>query len=116
MLVHAADELDGDPREELNLIERNSAYGTQASAHPNGQEGHFEVKIAALTDRALDVYLDDEGNAVAETVIAGEQSMRLQRVYVHCITSWGLPKVEYIELFGCHPDTQEEVYEKKVNK
>lgn len=101
-----------NPREELNMVERNSAYGVTIAADPNGRNGHYKITLASLKDRQLDLFIHD-GQPVAECRINNMEAMRLQRVYVKCTTSWGIPTVQYIELFGYDPHTGSEVYEKK---
>lgn len=103
-----------NPREELNVIERNSAYGVTISPDPRARAGHYQVLLASLKDRPLDLFNVQAGGAVVECTINQQENMRLQRVYVQCTTSWGIPTVQYIELFGFDPNTGEEVYEKKM--
>jgi hypothetical protein len=91
-------ENDGHPREDLNMIERNSAYG--ASVKPrNGHPGQFEVQVASLKDRSI--YLSVEnGKVVAKGAINGKENCVLERVFVYSTTSWGMPKVQHIEIHG----------------
>ncbi|OQS07701.1 hypothetical protein THRCLA_00304 [Thraustotheca clavata] len=98
------------PTEELNMIERNTAYGASCTSIGDNQ---FEVALASLKDRSIILFFD--GTIVrAKTVINGQRDVYLERVYVQSTTSWGLPKVEYVEIFGFDPATKEIVYEKKL--
>lgn len=108
-------EKPNNPREELNMIERNSAYGVSICDDQNGRNGHYTLTLASLKDRKLDLFISNVG-PVVETTIDKQPQMRLQRVFVKCVTSWGIPRVEYIELFGYNPSTGKDVYEKKMNK
>ncbi|RLN32425.1 hypothetical protein BBJ28_00002269 [Nothophytophthora sp. Chile5] len=107
-------EKDGAPREDLNMIERNTAYGVSCS--PSNVAGQFMAAIASLRDRDCVLRLDAHGNVMALTTINGKKGMLLRRVYVQMTTSWGIPTVDYVEIFGVHPTTFEPVYEKKKNK
>ncbi|KAG9413179.1 hypothetical protein AC1031_016200 [Aphanomyces cochlioides] len=101
------------PTEELNVIERNTAYGATATARP-GTSNEYDVVLASLKDRSIVLFVDDRHNVRARTTINGRANVYLERVYVQSTTSWGLPKVEFIEIFGVDPATHEEVYEKKI--
>ncbi|RLN14924.1 hypothetical protein BBJ28_00000914 [Nothophytophthora sp. Chile5] len=107
-------EKEGAPREDLNMIERNTAYGVTCS--PSNVAGQFMAAIASLRDRDCILRLDAHGNVMALTTINGKKGMLLRRVYVQMTTSWGIPTVDYVEIFGVHPTTFEPVYEKKKNK
>ena len=110
-------ELEGSPREGLNMIERNSAYGMSVCPHKNGKEDHFQVSLVSLKDRVLHLFYDTQDNSAhIEGKIDNKDGMRLQRVFVQSTTSWGVPVVQYVELFGYNPSSGEPVYEKKVLK
>ncbi|OQR99678.1 hypothetical protein ACHHYP_05084 [Achlya hypogyna] len=99
------------PTEELNMIERNTAYG--ATCTPGAAPNEFDMALASLKDRAIVLFFD--GTCVrARTTINGRPNVYLERVYVQSTTSWGLPKVEFVEIFGVDPKTSEVVYEKKL--
>lgn len=107
-------EKEGNPREDLNMIERNTAYGVTTSA--SDTPGQYKAQIASLRDRDCFLLLDAHGNVQALTTIAGKPGKLLRRVYVQMTTSWGIPTVDYVEIFGVDPITLEPVYEKKKNK
>ena len=107
-------EKEGNPREELNMIERTTAYGV--TAKPHEVPGEFMVAIASLRDRDCVLRLDKHGNVMAVTTIGGKKGMVLRRVFVQMTTSWGIPTVDYVDIFGLDPETHEAVYEKKKNK
>ncbi|ETV87740.1 hypothetical protein H257_01212 [Aphanomyces astaci] len=102
--------LPGHPTEELNVIERNTAYGATATATSSGE---FDVALASLKDRRIAIFVDASGHVRARTTVDGKPNVYLERVFVQSTTSWGLPKVEYVEIFAVDPVTHEQVYEKK---
>jgi hypothetical protein len=108
-------EKPGDPREDLTMIERNSAYGVSCASAPDAQ-GRFKAQVSALRDRDFSLFVDAYGNVQARTTIDGKPGMLLRRVFVQMTTSWGIPTVDYVEIFGVHPTTLEPIYEKKKNK
>ncbi|TYZ60256.1 hypothetical protein PybrP1_008487 [[Pythium] brassicae (nom. inval.)] len=109
----------GAPREDLNLIERNTAYGASCAPLAGtaaAAAGQFSVSLASLKDRECVLLLDaDTGRVQARTTVAGRPGVVLRRVFVQMTTGW-VPSVDYIELFGVDPATHELVYEKKSNK
>jgi hypothetical protein len=107
-------EKDGDPTEDLNMIERNTAYGV--TSKPSDVPGVYMANIASLRDRECTLRLDKHGNVMALTTINGKKGMLLRRVFVQMTTSWGIPTVDYVDIFGVDPNTLEPVYEKKKNK
>ncbi|KAG3204157.1 hypothetical protein PC128_g2135 [Phytophthora cactorum] len=107
-------EKDGNPREDLNMIERNTAYGV--TSKPSDVPGEHLASIASLRDRDCVLRLDKHGNVLALTTINGKKEMVLRRVFVQMTTSWGIPTVDYVDIFGVDPTTLEPVYEKKKNK
>ncbi|KAL3658959.1 hypothetical protein V7S43_016097 [Phytophthora oleae] len=107
-------EKDGNPREDLNMIERNTAYGV--TSKPSDVAGEHLASIASLRDRDCILRLDKHGNVLALTTINGKKGMLLRRVFVQMTTSWGIPTVEHVDIFGVDPKTLEPVYEKKKNK
>ncbi|CAI5743925.1 unnamed protein product [Peronospora destructor] len=106
-------EKDGNPREDLTMIERNTAYGV--TSKPSDVFGEHMVVIASLRDRDCVLRLDEHGNVMALTTINGKKGMLLRRVFVQMTTSWGIPTVNYVDIFGVDPKTFELVYEKKKN-
>ncbi|KAF4320780.1 hypothetical protein BBO99_00003593 [Phytophthora kernoviae] len=107
-------EKEGNPREDLNMIERNTAYGV--TSRPTDVAGEYLAAIASLRDRDCILQLDAHGNVMALTTINGKKGMLLRRVFVQMTTSWGIPTVDYVDIFGVDPVTHEAVYEKKKNK
>ncbi|POM75572.1 Hypothetical protein PHPALM_7313 [Phytophthora palmivora] len=107
-------EKEGNPREDLNMIERNTAYGV--TSKPSDVPGEHLATIASLRDRDCILRLDKHGNVLALTTINGKKGMLLRRVFVQMTTSWGIPTVDYVDIFGVDPKTMEPVYEKKKNK
>lgn len=107
-------EKDGAPREDLNMIERNTAYGASTTPHATNKE-QYVVALSSLKDRECVLMLDEHGNVQARTIIDGKKNMLLRRVFVQMTTGW-VPSVDYVELFGVDPVTLEPVYEKKSNK
>ncbi|KAI9915588.1 hypothetical protein PsorP6_007260 [Peronosclerospora sorghi] len=107
-------EKEGNPREDLNMIERNTAYGV--TSKPSSVPGEYEVALTSLRDRDCILRMDKHGNVMALTTIGGKKRMLLRRVFVHVKTSWGLPTVDYVDIFGVDLETFEPVYEKKLNK
>ncbi|EEY60068.1 uncharacterized protein PITG_12348 [Phytophthora infestans T30-4] len=107
-------EKDGNPREDLNMIERNTAYGV--SSKPSDVPGEHLASVASLRDRDCVLRLDKHGNVMALTTINGKKGMILRRVFVQMTTSWGIPTVDHVDIFGVDPVTLEPVYEKKKNK
>lgn len=91
-------ENDGHPREELNMIERNSAYGATVKPR-DGHPGEYEVTLASLKDRTIILKIEG-GKPVGKGSINGQADCTLERVFVYSTTSWGLPKVQHIELHG----------------
>ncbi|ETM33338.1 hypothetical protein PPTG_18129 [Phytophthora nicotianae INRA-310] len=107
-------EKEGNPREDLNMIERNTAYGV--TSKPSDVPGEHLASIASLRDRDCVLRLDKHGNVMALTTINGKKGMLLRRVFVQMTTSWGIPTVDFVDIFGVDPTTLEPVYEKKKNK
>ena len=92
-------EQDGHPSEGLNMIERNTAYG-MTTKPMEGKEGHYHVTLTALKDRILDLHVHSDGTVVGKANINGQEDCIVERVFVQSKSSWGLPKVEYIEIHG----------------
>ncbi|TDH71736.1 hypothetical protein CCR75_002186 [Bremia lactucae] len=107
-------EKDGNPREDLNMIERNTAYGV--TTRPSDAPGEYMAMIASLRDRDCILRLDKHGNILALTTINGQSGILLRRVFVQMTTSWGIPTVDYVEIFGVNLITLAPVYERKTIK
>ena len=95
----------GGAREELTMIERNTAYGIKSEA---SGENTWTIKIASLSDREITV-TNTDGVWKASCNIGGTTGP-LIAVHVEMKSSWGMPKVDYVELFG-----EGGLYEKKQN-
>ncbi|CAK4479722.1 unnamed protein product [Aphanomyces euteiches] len=98
-------------REGLNMIERNTAYGTNVTPW-EGKAGSYKVVLASLLDKTIELHLVD-GKPVATAEINGVAGCTLTRVFVTSTTSWGMPKVQHIEMFGTDPSGAP-VVEKKI--
>ncbi|CAI5736815.1 unnamed protein product [Hyaloperonospora brassicae] len=91
-------EQDGAPREELNQIERSTAYG--ATAKPcEGHPGAYKVTLTSLKDRVVYLSIVD-GKPVSLGSINGEEGCTFERVFVQQTTLWGMPKVQHMEVYG----------------
>ncbi|CEG38164.1 uncharacterized protein PHALS_08252 [Plasmopara halstedii] len=91
-------EQDGHPREDLNMIERNTAYGATVKPRP-GHPGEYEVTLTSLKDRVIYLSIVD-GKPVGRGCINGKEGCTLERVFVLSTSSWGMPKVQHIEIHG----------------
>ena len=88
-----------DKHEEgLNMIERNTAYGMTCTPK-EGSPGHFTIQLKAVKDRPITVYLGDDGVLHARMLIGGKEGEVLH-IFVEFKTSWGMPKVVSIDLYG----------------
>ena len=88
-----------DKHEEgLNMIERNTAYGMTCTP-TDGKPGNFTIQLKAVKDRPITVYMDDEGVLHARMMIGGKEGEVLH-IFVEFKTSWGMPKVVSIDLYG----------------
>eukprot|EP00937_MAST-01D_sp_MAST-1D-sp2_P007130 g7130.t1 len=95
---------EGGPTEELNMIERNTAYGLKSE--PAG-ENVWKLQIASL--KGMDIMATKgESGWTATTTIGGVEGAVLVAVHVAMKSSWGMPKVDYVEIFGAGGE-----YEKK---
>ena len=86
------------------MIERNTAYGLKSEL---AGENTWAITIAALSDRTITVKLIGE-TWIASCTIGGTEECQLLAVHVVMKSSWGMPKVDYVELFGA-----DSMYEKK---
>ncbi|KAF0701311.1 Aste57867_8161 [Aphanomyces stellatus] len=98
-------------REDLNMIERNTAYGVKFTPIV-GKAGAFNIILSSLPDKTIELHVVD-GKAVATTDINGVAGCTLNRVFVTSTTSWGMPKVQHIEMFATDPSGAA-VVEKKI--
>ena len=98
----------GKTREELNLFEKNMAFGLKTRR--DAKKNVFTMTLAAYPKRAIMLFME-KGKAVAQTVINGRISY-LEKIYISSSEAKPLPKVNYIELFGTDGATGEGKYEK----
>ncbi len=111
--VHAYWVLADGKKEELSLVESKQAYGIE-SKEKLGQN-KFRIVLAALKDREI-VVEKIKGNYKAVVKIDGESSI-LERVYVKSEDqAIGLPKVDYVDLFGRSVRTGKPVKERITPK
>ncbi|HEY1434120.1 MAG TPA: DUF4833 domain-containing protein [Thermoanaerobaculia bacterium] len=94
-------------RKELNAIQWSRAYGfdTEPATEPGTHRMTFKAKL----DRSFVVQIID-GCPAAVTRIAGQEAI-LRRVYVHVKTTFFLPSVESIEMFGDDLETGAPVHD-----
>ena len=88
-------EKTGEPTEDLNAIERNTAYGTSVKKI---SDSHYQVQLSALKSKIIDIKWGN-GQWVATTDIGEESDQRLLAVHVEMAKSF-IPSVDYIEIFG----------------
>jgi hypothetical protein len=92
------------PTEDLNYIEKNTAYGVTAAPDPKGRKGHWQCHVASLNDRAFDVYVDEETKLpVAKTTVGGKDGVVIRLVRVQLTDGW-IPRVEYVDITGVDDD------------
>ncbi len=109
--VHAYWVLADGQKKELGMLERMKAYGIE-STEKLGQN-KFRIVLAALKSRSLIVKEMKEGYK-ALIRIGGELSI-LDRVYVQAGEQFpGLPKVQYVDLFGRSTKTDKLVQERII--
>jgi len=89
--------LEGGRQEDLNLLEKQSAYGIKLEQRIGRDK--VQISLAALENRKLVVEKKD-GKYKAVLSIGGKESV-LEKVFVKSDErSLGSPKVLYIDLFG----------------
>jgi len=100
-------------KEELSLVESKQAYGIESKEKLG--ENKFRIVLAALKDR--DIIVEKiKGRYKALVKIKGESSI-LARVYVKSEDqALGLPKVDYVEVFGRSVKTNKPVEERITPK
>ena len=97
-------------REELNLVERQRAYGFDLK--PGETPGTFEMAFKAGRSRRLVVRMLD-GCPVATGAIGGHDGV-LRRIFVRSTEGSIQPRIEYVEFFGEDLTTGRPLYEKFV--
>jgi len=112
------------PTEDLNMIERNTAYGCTGALDPSikSSDGsivgpHFRVTVASLTDRSIDLYLmkskkTGKVTPIAKTTISNNANVALKSVHVTMTDSW-IPGVAYVDIYGIDISNGELVHERK---
>lgn len=96
-------------RVELNILEKNMAYGLRSV--PNG-DGTYQITLMAFPDRIITLRVSEEGTPVAIVDINGTRA-RLNKIYVKCTYKmFGLPNVKYIYLEGTDLKTKTFVKER----
>jgi hypothetical protein len=105
--------LQNGQREELNAVQRKFAYGF-VSQEKLG-ENRFAIVMVALRDRRILIErIGDDYRAIM--AISGKQSV-LETVFVKSEERLvGLPKVQYIDLFGRTVQTGTQVNERIVSQ
>ncbi|HEY6928040.1 MAG TPA: DUF4833 domain-containing protein [Thermoanaerobaculia bacterium] len=102
--------LDGDNsrREELTAIERDRAYGVEAT--PGEAPGTFTMVFKAQRKRRFTIQMR-HGCPVVTIPIRGHPAI-LRKLYVKSKETLLLPKVDYIEFFGEDMETGKKIHEK----
>lgn len=96
------------------MVENQFAYGVSFDAVA-GKAGTYNLKLVALPERAVTMYVDAEGKLHGTIAVNGKQ-VDLVRIYVHAVDrTLRLPKVEYIDLVG-QDETGAYVHERIVPK
>ncbi len=100
-------------KEELSLVESKEAYGIESKEKLG--EDKFRINLAALKDREI-IIQKIKGTYKALVKINGESSI-LERGYVKSEDqAIGLPKVDYVDLFGRSVRTGKPVKERITPK
>mmetsp|Transcript_14622 Transcript_14622/g.27115 ORF Transcript_14622/g.27115 Transcript_14622/m.27115 type:complete len:171 (+) Transcript_14622:138-650(+) len=87
--------------EGLNMIERNTAYGSTVTKDPSA-EGQYIVTLSALKTKKIKLFMKD-GEAHAVTDINGSDE-ELIHISVVSTSSWTGPKVQHVDLKGRKAD------------
>ncbi len=107
--VHAYWVLENGLKEELSILENKQAYGIESKEKLG--ENKFRILLAAFKGREI-IIQKMKGGYKALVKIKGELSI-LERVYVKDEEQvLGLPKVNYIDLFGRSLRTNRSVKER----
>jgi hypothetical protein len=72
------------PTEDLNMIERNTAYGITCMADELGRPDCFSCSIASLSDRKFTVRRTQKSNGrfLAQCVVNGNPNVALRQIHV----------------------------------
>jgi len=95
-------------KRDLNMLERNFAYGVKCI--PAGH-GKYTMQFVATKTRQVEILMDHKGQATAIMDISGRSS-RLTKIFVQVAEDGWWPKVDYVEFFGEDVRTKEATYEK----
>jgi hypothetical protein len=95
------------------MLERNTVYGMKLFKP-------YEVTVASLNDRNITVvwhsYANEKGQFVARSRVNGNENCQILEIKVDMGTnSWGLPRPNFIEIWGLDLKSGELVYEKKIH-
>jgi hypothetical protein len=103
--------LENGKKHDLNFIEANLAYGIDSQEKLG--ENRYRIVVVAMKDRNIVVEKSAEGYR-AITLISGKESI-LEKIYVNSEERMlGLPKVDYIDLFGRAVQTDASVKERII--
>lgn len=94
---------------ELNYMERTFAYGLKSE--PVEKEGRVHAAFVARKGYAIDVYIDEKGQATALMKIDNKIS-KLVKIFVQVSEDGWWPKIAYVEFFGTELKTNLPTYEK----
>ncbi len=98
---------EGGHRKGLKRIEKRMAYGFKVKDR-DGNRLTLDMKA----DIGRPIFVEaTEGTYQAFVDINGQRVV-LDKVYIFAIEKMPLPSVQYLELFGHHPETGEKAYEK----
>ena len=95
-------------KRDLNMMERNFAYGVKCTASGTDQ---YMMQFVASKTRHVEIHMDQKGQANAIMDISGKPS-RLMKIFVHVAEDGWWPKVDYVEFFGVDRSSNEPTYEK----
>ena len=101
---------DNGKREELNVVERERAYGFDIS--PGDIPGTYAMAFKADRNRRLTIRMLN--NCPVATVPIGGKNGILRRMFVQSKEAFLLPKVEYVEYFGEDVVSGGPLYEKAL--
>ena len=101
---------DKGKREELNVVERERAYGFDIA--PGDAPGTFSMAVRADPKRRLTLRLLNDC-AVVIASIGGHDGI-LEKLFVQSKEGLFLPKVEYVAFYGQDVATDEPLYEKFI--
>ena len=100
------------PREELNMIENNTAYGVKYDRYSQARPGCCTCSVASLSYRTFVVGKGPEGGWMAQSTVGGKRC-ELQHIHMVMADSW-IPRVAYIDIYGVDLESGGIVHEKKL--